>query len=156
MDQKRAADAEKFEIKEREKPILHFVKWDILVVLVVGILALTTGLSVFLSHRQMQAKQSDLFAVLTVDGEEVLRVDLTEATEKTLYRPIQGNRDFVVCVENGRACIEESNCKDQICVAAGYLSDPGDMAVCIPNRAVLQIISVDTSSEDRPYDIISK
>ena len=156
MEQRLTEKVKNFDGDSRAKPILHFVKWDLLVLGLVGMLAVMTFLSVYLYHNHMKANTGDLFAVLTVDGEEVLRVDLSQSTEQRLYRPIEGNPDFVVCIENEQACIEESNCKDQICVAAGFLSEPGDMAVCIPNRAVLKIVSEEPSSDEKPYDVISQ
>ena len=156
MGKRFTENAKTFDEDNGAKPILHFVKWDMLVLGLVGILAFTTFLSAYLYHNQMKANTGELFAVVTVDGEEVLRVSLSQSTEQKLYSPIEGNPDFVVCIENGQACIKESNCKDQICVAAGFLSEPGDMAVCIPNRAVLKIVSEETSSDKKSYDVISQ
>lgn len=35
--------------------------------------------------------------------------------------------------------IKESDCPDKICVKSGYISNKGEMIVCLPNRLILKI-----------------
>ncbi|NTV90004.1 MAG: NusG domain II-containing protein, partial [Clostridiales bacterium] len=48
-------------------------------------------------------------------------------------------------------CIEASTCRDRICVGTGWLTKPGQSAVCLPNRVVVKIIG-----SNQEYDIISQ
>ncbi len=64
----------------------------------------------------------------------------------SLYEPrnieIRGNDDIVLTVEiqNGRACVRESACHDQVCVHSGWLSRNGQTTACLPAGVSVQII----------------
>jgi hypothetical protein len=42
-------------------------------------------------------------------------------------------------MEAGRARVVSSPCRDKLCVRAGWLERPGDVAVCLPQRVVVEI-----------------
>ena len=75
-------------------------------------------------------------AVVTVDGEEVLRLPLSEDTE-VLIEGYGGGTNLVV-IENGQASIREASCPDKVCVHTGHASALKSV-VCAPNRVVLSI-----------------
>jgi len=45
----------------------------------------------------------------------------------------------VIEIKGMRARVVSSPCRDQLCVRAGWLSRPGDTAVCLPRRVAIQI-----------------
>jgi len=45
----------------------------------------------------------------------------------------------VVEVDGRRARVVGSPCRDKLCVRAGWLARPGDMAVCLPQRVIVEI-----------------
>ncbi|MDR3313419.1 MAG: NusG domain II-containing protein [Oscillospiraceae bacterium] len=47
----------------------------------------------------------------------------------------------VIELQNGKARVQSSPCRDQICVHAGWLERPGDVAVCLPQRVSVEIRS---------------
>jgi hypothetical protein len=49
------------------------------------------------------------------------------------------HEQIVIRVEDGRARFAASDCPDQLCVRSGWLSAPGRVAACLPNRCVLRI-----------------
>ena len=45
----------------------------------------------------------------------------------------------VIEIKGGRARVTESPCRDKLCVRAGWLERPGDVAVCLPQRVIVEI-----------------
>jgi len=44
-----------------------------------------------------------------------------------------------VVLRNGAALVEDSPCRDKLCVSMGSISRRGDWAACLPNRVFLRI-----------------
>lgn len=87
-----------------------------------------------------------LTAVVLVDGVETHRVNLDR---------IDGHQDIVledldvvIEVEHGRIAFKSSSCLDKTCVNTGWLDNPGDVAVCLPNRVVVKVIRKQNSEVD--------
>ncbi len=71
-------------------------------------------------------------AVLTAQGKsQTLTLDNDLKLE-----PVSG---VVFEIHSGQARIAASPCRDQLCVHAGWLSKPGEAAVCLPEKVVLEI-----------------
>jgi len=66
------------------------------------------------------------------------RIDLDAVTEPREIK-LQGHYHETILVEKGRIRFKEADCPDKICVKTGWLQEPGDTAVCLPNRAVITI-----------------
>lgn len=47
--------------------------------------------------------------------------------------------DTVVHIHGGAVRVESSPCKNQICVASGAISRPGQMIACLPNKVMVRI-----------------
>lgn len=78
-------------------------------------------------------------AVITVDGEEYDRIDLSKVTE--IY-DIQIDTQYgrnTVHVEPGRISVSWADCPDGICVAQGAIDKGGVPIVCMPHRLVVKI-----------------
>lgn len=73
-------------------------------------------------------------AVVRVDGGTVLTIDLN----------LPGAQEFIVGgnsirAENGRVCVTEADCPDQICVRQGWIGS-GDVPIaCLPNRLTITV-----------------
>ena len=68
------------------------------------------------------------------------------ASQKTMTLPLDKNAtysvqntDMKIKIENGYACIYESDCKCKTCTRFGKLSQVGQSAVCLPNKVTLVI-----------------
>jgi len=42
-------------------------------------------------------------------------------------------------MDGARARVAASPCRDQLCVHAGWLEKPGDVAVCLPQRVIVEL-----------------
>ena len=46
----------------------------------------------------------------------------------------------IVSIKDGKVHMEYSDCKNQICVNTGVISETGDIIVCLPNYVIVEII----------------
>ena len=56
--------------------------------------------------------------------------------------------EVVVEVDGPRARVISSPCRDKLCIHAGWLERPGDIAACLPQRVVVEIRSAKGSGVD--------
>jgi len=47
--------------------------------------------------------------------------------------------NVVIEVAAGKARVVDSPCRDRLCARAGWLERPGDVAVCLPQRVIVEI-----------------
>ncbi|SFG34730.1 hypothetical protein SAMN05660649_01363 [Desulfotomaculum arcticum] len=91
-----------------------------------------------LKFYQSQNENEPRFAVIMQDNVLVERIDLN-AVEEPREIILPGPYHEIVQVEKGRIRFKEADCPDQICVRTGWLQNPGEMAVCLPNKAIVRI-----------------
>lgn len=75
------------------------------------------------------------------DGEEILRFSLEEDGTIRIPSP-DGTGCNVLEISGGRVRIREADCPEQICVARGWISRPGEQIVCLPHRLVIRLLAV--------------
>lgn len=68
---------------------------------------------------------------LEVHAEEGMNLFQLEAD--TMFTVMGNLGEMEITIENERARISSSPCPGQDCVRQGWLSKPGDMAVCVPS-----------------------
>jgi hypothetical protein len=79
--------------------------------------------------------EGERYAEVRVDG----RVDAAVALNKDgVYSPT-GLPAVRIAVRNGAVGFISSDCPDKICIHAGFLSIPGQIAVCLPNKVAVQV-----------------
>ncbi len=71
-----------------------------------------------------------------------------EASGKRWIYPLSADRkervpgplgDTVVVITAGQAYVEDSPCRDKICIQMGKISRPGQWVACLPNRVMVSI-----------------
>lgn len=78
-------------------------------------------------------------AVISVDGEELKRIDLSRVRESY---DIEINTQYghnTVHVAPGAIAVTEADCPDHICVNQGAITKSGVPIICMPHRLVVQI-----------------
>ncbi|MEW6229491.1 MAG: NusG domain II-containing protein [Bacillota bacterium] len=80
-------------------------------------------------------------AVIEVDNQQIRRIPFSQVTGvATIDVPARNGRKATVEVaSDGRVRISESDCPDKICVRTGWITRPGQVIVCLPNRIVVEI-----------------
>ena len=91
-----------------------------------------------------------VYAVIYCDGEEMMRVPLTEEyTEIPVETPFGTNR---VVISHGEVCVTEADCPDKLCVKQGKIHNHGQTIVCLPHKLVVEI----EGGKAPEYDVVSK
>ena len=80
-------------------------------------------------------------ACIYQDGVLIRTVDLSAVTEPFEWTVAGERGENRIRVEPGRICVLEADCRDQICVKAGWLSDSASPVVCLPHRLVIRLES---------------
>lgn len=79
-------------------------------------------------------------------------------TEDTEYKIQTSGGQVVIFLSAETVYIQSSDCPDQICVHEGELKKPGDGAICLPNKVVVEIVAGPSGSEvtDGKVDAVAK
>lgn len=94
-----------------------------------------------------QTDTEERVALIIQDGAVVksIRLDTLDHTEIVAY---DGEYPGVIEARPGRIRFREAACPDQICVGTGWISNNGQIAVCLPNRILIKITGADSAEED--------
>ena len=83
--------------------------------------------------------------IITVGGEEKLRVPLSQPQTVTLTQP--GGEENVIVVTESGVYMESATCHNQICVHSGYLTTEnydyrpdGPFIICLPNQVSVELV----------------
>lgn len=106
------------------------------------------GLSFWLTH---QMSSPGATVVISADGKEYGTYPLDIDRTVDIQKP-DGSRN-VVRIQGGQVSMEESNCKNQLCVHQGAISRSNQTIVCLPHRVVVEL-SVPSTSEEDHYDTV--
>ena len=79
-------------------------------------------------------------AVVERDGEVVLRQELSQLTEETVYT-LEGAQgvELTITLSPEGAAVTSSTCPDQVCVRTGLLTRAGESAICLPGKVILRL-----------------
>lgn len=111
-----------------------FKKGDKILIAVILIIA-----GIFFGFKALDREDGGaLIAVVSQDGEEIQRLNLTKLSDpQTII--IEEPLHQVILAEEGRIRFAESDCPNQNCVETGWLTKAGDRAVCLPTKVVITI-----------------
>ncbi|MCF6337855.1 MAG: NusG domain II-containing protein [Gammaproteobacteria bacterium] len=79
-------------------------------------------------------------AVVLVNGKRWARLDLFQNQDLDVPGPLGHSH---IQVRDGQVRFVSSPCPNQLCVHTGWLSQGGEVAICLPNRVSLQILGSD-------------
>ncbi len=97
------------------------------------ILILLTAIIIWaFSYRKSSDAQ---YAVIEYDGKIVKTVSLSEDFEFTLSE----DETIKFSVKDGAISFINATCPDKICQNTGYLSKPGQTAICMPKKTILKV-----------------
>lgn len=97
------------------------------------------------------SKGSHHIAVIKQDGKVIKTIDLDEVKEKTEIKIPYKDKDYnTIEVEPGRIRFIDADCPDKVCVKTGWISEPGQTAVCLPHKLMIKI-----DGQNPKYDQIS-
>ena len=84
-------------------------------------------------------------AVVTVDGKLYGTYPLSQ--DQTIQVVQKNGHHNDITIKDGQVSMTFSDCRNQICVASGAISQTKDTIVCLPNKVVVEIIG------EKPGDV---
>lgn len=88
----------------------------------------------------------DKYVSVQVNGEEIKRIVFNNSTIGNTY-PIETEFGYnLIEMGEDQVRVIEADCPDELDVKQGYISKPGEIIVCLPNRLVIEIKG-DTADE---------
>lgn len=104
--------------------------------IIVAVLLAVCIAAAFFLYRPKQATNG-VVAVISVDGEELRRIDLSSDDAYTFRIEEETGKPVSFEVQDGRIRFVDVTCPDHLCEQTGWCQNPGDRAVCLPNRTSL-------------------
>lgn len=119
---------------------------DLLLLGCILILTLAAGIFMLLN-----STGTGVTAVVTVDGEEFGSYSLLQEREISI------SDTNVLVIKDGAADMVSADCPDQVCVKHSPIAKTGETIICLPNKVVVTIESVNGAQEaDEGIDVIVK
>ena len=109
---------------------------DLILVLICILAAAFTAVFIFKNNNK--SEDFSHIAVIKYDNNEIYRIDLNSVDEP-YYIPIENEYHTKILVDKGKICFAEAECPDKVCVNTGKISRPGQIAVCIPAKLIIEI-----------------
>ena len=126
-------------------------KWDKLLMISIALISLISlG---FVKNKAMNSSQK--YVSIQIDGEEIKQIIFDKKIiGKTI--PIRTKFGYnLIEIGDGKIRVIEADCPDKIDVKQGYISEPNEMIVCLPNRLVIEIIGEEHGKKDGEIDYIA-
>jgi hypothetical protein len=134
-------------------------RWDIIITLLLVLLSFLP--IVVFSYQQAEKAEEyansgggepQTVAVISVNNEEVRRITLSGNTESEIFDIFTDDGDYNTIEVRGESIrIKGANCYDQVCVQFGFVSKPGETAICLPHKLV---VKVESTAGEQPDEMI--
>ncbi|MGU7877610.1 NusG domain II-containing protein [Streptococcus suis] len=113
--------------------------------ILIGFTLVLSFLPAIFTYTQLttDANEAKTIAYVRINGEVVDQFELSKDTphqEKTYY-PNEGQYNIIE-VDGERIRVKEDNSPDQIAVMTSWISQPGQLSVCLPHNLLIEIKSV--------------
>lgn len=131
------------------KKYSHLIKpFDIIIVLVLLVLSFLPN-AIFAYQQATRKEEAKIYAILTIDGEEIERFELIENTphDEFIYFP-HDDQYNIIEIDGTRIRDKEDNSPDQIAVQTGWISQPGQTSICLPHGLMIEIVSTEPATSD--------
>lgn len=112
----------------------------------VVIILLIVAFSLYMLIGAVSPDDDSLVAIITVDGEEVERIDLATSEDKIIT--LDTTPEVTLEVKDGKIRFIDSHCPDSTCEKSGFLDSHGDTAACVPAGTVVTVQGSGSSEID--------
>jgi len=83
--------------------------------------------------------REEVLAIIKQDDRLIRTVNLSKLKKREVIR-LPGQFNEFIVADQKKICFMSSDCPDRLCVKAGWISKPGQLAVCLHNRAMIKIV----------------
>jgi hypothetical protein len=123
----------RFEVSENRKGSYRINSSDL--VIIIAILAISTGMILLRLYRSGQSSQVPE-AFVYHHGQLLMRLNM----DKNGVRSLPGT-NMKIEIKDRQIRVSESDCPKTLCVRKGWIRMSGDVIVCVPNKVLIEIRS---------------
>ncbi len=84
-------------------------------------------------------EKKDVYAIIKKDDKIIRKINLSSLKEREVIR-ISGRFNELIVADQKKICFMSEDCPDRLCTKSGWLSKPGQIAVCLPSRTLIKIV----------------
>ncbi len=84
-------------------------------------------------------EKEDVYAIIKKDDKIIHEINLSSLKDREVIR-IPGRYNELIIADQKKICFMSGDCPDRLCIKSGWLSKPGQIAVCLPNRTLIKIV----------------
>ncbi len=85
------------------------------------------------------SEKEDVYAIIKKDDKIIQKINLSSLKEREVIR-IPGRYNELIVADQRKICFMSGDCPDRLCIKSGWLSKPGQIAFCLPNRTLIKIV----------------
>lgn len=109
-------------------------KLDYIVIIILTLFTIASFIgTIFYSNK----KYNEVYVEIEVDGKLYKKVPLQNHEEIIKIESAEGVN--IIEITQGKVHVQDADCPDKVCVKDGFISKPGQILVCLPNRVLIQI-----------------
>ncbi|NLM13773.1 MAG: NusG domain II-containing protein [Epulopiscium sp.] len=121
-------------------------------IVAIGVLGLLVVSSLAVRLYKYFNQGKTLNAKIIQNQKVIEAIDLNSVEEPREWRIEEENGKFnIIRVEKGKIRFIDANCPDLVCVHSGWLSEPGDIAVCLPHKLSIHIEGINEELDQVTY-----
>ncbi|WP_017211711.1 NusG domain II-containing protein [Clostridium beijerinckii] len=117
-----------------------FKKWDIIIIVILLCISLIPELVFGVI---MGKHYNGTYAEITIDGKFYKKINLSEHRSEDKIDIKTSYGDNIIDIKDNSIKVIDADCKDKICVRSGFISEPGQIIVCLPHKLMIEIKSSD-------------
>lgn len=125
----------------------QFRPYDFIIIGLAILLSLAPNIVTAFVYGNQTSDQS-IVAIVKINGQEVDRFELEEGADQEIktYHPNPGQYNIIE--KNGdQIRIKEDNSPDQVGVKTGWISRPGQTAICLPHGLTIEVLGTMAEEE---------
>lgn len=122
-----------------------FKKWDIIIIAFLIVLSFIPELIFGII---LGKNYNGTYAEITIDGKTFKKIPLSEhrGDEKIDIRTASGYNTLEIKDQSIK--VIDADCRDKICEKSGFISEPGQLIVCLPHKLMVEIKNSDITENN--------
>lgn len=86
------------------------------------------------------SEKEDVYAIIEANNEIIKIINLSKLKEREVTI-ISGKYNTMIVADHKQICFMSTNCIDKLCVKEGWLSKPGQVAICLSNKSLIRVVN---------------
>jgi hypothetical protein len=117
-------------------------KLDYVIIVVLALFTITSFVGTLLNSNR---KYNEKYVKIEVDGKLYDTYTLINHEETIKIKTKLGEN--LIQIKDGKVHVLDADCPDKVCIKDGYISEPGQILVCLPNKVVVEVKGKITNQE---------